>query len=63
VDSNAELVGRPGVAHIAGNSEPELAAVGEPGGEGFGNQQAGPPEAGSEDRCLVKNRAGIEDEK
>jgi hypothetical protein len=63
MNSDAELVGSPAeeVAHIAGSAEPKLAAVGEACRKCLGDEQPGPPEAGGEDRCLVKNRAGIED--
>lgn len=63
MNGDAELVGRPAeeIAHIDGSAEPELAAVGETCRKCLGDQQPGPPEAGSEDRCLVEDRAGIED--
>ncbi len=63
MNSDAEFGGSPPeeIAHVDGSAEPELAAMGETCRKCLGDQQRGPPEAGSEDRCLVENRAGIED--
>jgi len=62
VDGDAQVGGDVGHAHsdVGGGAEPQLAAVGEPGGQDLGDQKTAGVVAGGDRGGLVEDRARVE---
>lgn len=63
LDSDAKLTCSPfdHPADVGAQAEPQLLPEGQARGQGFRDQPASPAVAGRDDRCLVQQRARIED--